>query len=225
MEWQLVPVFVINRDNLERGFRRQVEWLRRIGIQQINVVDNGSTYAPLLKYYEDNSWLNVIRKDANLGPWVFWETKMYETVNTPYIVSDADVAPDKNCPDDLIAQLLLLQEKHVDKVLKVGPGLRIDNLPDTYIHKETVIAHETQFSLEAHKYKLDGAPEMFEALIDTTFALYRAGEANYTTDWCKHFRLAAPYVFEHVPWTEDSTIANEEREYYSSHANVGWRHW
>lgn len=215
MDWQATPIFIINHNNLERGFRQQVEWLKAAGQNNINVIDNGSTYAPLLDYYETAD-INVIYHE-NVGPYVFWVKGLHTQQDAPYIVSDGDCAPAADCPKDLVRRL---HEVYEQKPLckKAGPGIRIDNLPDTYQFKQQVIEHETQFSLEAHR---DG--DMFDAILDTTFALYPAGSAF--PDWGGHIRLAAPYVIEHYPWYVDSANPTEEDQYYLAHRNSAWTHW
>ena len=56
---------------------------------------------------------------------------------------------------------------------------------------------------------------MFEAGIDTTFAMYRP-RAPFVNG-LGNYRLAAPYVFEHRPWYIDSANPPEEETYYVSH--------
>jgi len=204
VHWKEIPIFITNRNRLDCGFRKLVTWLQNVGQEKITVLDNGSTYPPLLEYYDKLSGVTIIRQD-NQGPWAFWRhNKLHLQQETPYIVSDADVSPDNGCPEDLLERLLFVLTRHRDIVLKVGPGLRVDNLPDAYAKKGEVIKHETQFSLEAHRenhqkssWVVDGTPEMFDAFIDTTFALYHP-KSEFPA-WHHHYRLDKPYVFEHRP--------------------------
>jgi hypothetical protein len=220
MSWQDTPIYIINRNNLERGFRRQIEWLQAAGMTNIHVIDNASTYQPLIKFYNEHTDIKVIYAGANLGPYALWTLKIHERLFTRFIVSDADCVPDKDCPQDLVRKLHEVFEKY--PCYKVGAGIRIDNLPDRYTKKDAVIKHETQFSLPVHLMP-DG--DAFEALVDTTFGMYNAGEANPSTDWCRHYRLAAPYVIEHIPWHEDSENPSEECLYYRAHVENGWSCW
>lgn len=216
MNWQDIPVFIINRDNLERGFRRQVEWLKDAGMSNVNIVDNASTYSPLLKYYKEIP-ARVVNQVVNLGPWVFWDTKMHESQDTPYVVSDADCVPAADCPKDLVRKLMEVYERW-PLCKKAGPGIRIDNIPDHYAKKQQVIDHETQFNLKEHRYG-----DVYDALIDTTFALYPA--KSEFPGWGGHIRTAAPYVIEHQPWYEDSDKLSDEATYYREHVQAGWSCW
>lgn len=214
-DWQSTPIFIINHNNLERGFRKQIEWLQAAGQTKISVIDNGSTYPPLLEYYKIIG-LDVIYHE-NVGPYVFWEKSLHEQQGAPYVVSDADCSPTDDCPKDLVRRL---HEIYEQKPLcrKAGPGIRIDNLPDTYQYKQQVIEHEKQFS---HESLRDG--DMFDAIIDTTFALYPA--KSPFPAWGGHIRLAAPYTIEHHPWYCDSLNPTDEDSYYLAHRNSAWTHW
>lgn len=215
MDWQDTPIFIVNHDNLERGFRQQVEWLKAAGQTNINVIDNGSTYPPLLDYYKTTD-VNIIYHE-NVGPYVFWEKGMHEQQETPYIVSDGDCAPTSDCPKDLVARL---HEVYAQKPLckKAGPSIRIDNLPDTYQFKQQVVAHEQQFWSDVSR---DGG--LYDALIDTTFALYPA--KSPFPCWGGHLRVGTPYTIEHYPWYIDSMNPTEEDQYYLAHRNSAWTHW
>jgi hypothetical protein len=203
-----MKVWITNFNNLERGFRRLVDWLRSTDVAVI-VIDNGSTWAPLLKYYE-TSGLQIAHCAKNLGPYAFWEMKLHQDSDR-FIVTDPDVVPSADCPPDLIKRMGEMMDRGY---VKVGPSLRIDNLPGTYPNTQQVIDWEQQFW--THR-----AGKGFEALIDTTFAMYApsapAGPAY-------GLRLAPPYSFEHIPWYEGPE-ANAERDFYNDQKVKGWTHW
>ena len=241
IDWREIPIFIINRNRLSIGFTDLVNWLlytdscqsketslqRRAVRSKITVIDNGSTYPPLLQYYKD-SGLHVQYMEHNGGPWVFWEKELYKQVFTPYIVTDADLAPDKGCPSDIIQKLLFILKSHTpQQIVKVGPGLRIDNLPDHYNRKDYMRQCEAPFNQEKmrrnrsnSRWIVEGTPDMFLGGIDTTFCMYRPGAPFVNGP--NNYRLAAPYVFEHRPWYIDSSNPPEEDNYYRQHAENGW---
>lgn len=217
MRWQETPVFINNRDNLDRGFRGLVGWLREIGMTQIIILDNGSTYPPLLDYY-DRAGLNVLWLHENLGPLALWSCSCAPA--KPFIVTDPDVVPADTCPADLIPKMYEVFARY-PKAFKVGPSLRVDNLPASYARRDEVIKWEQQFWG-------DSRGDCYPAGIDTTFALYGPGSGPGSSSWhadAEHLRLAPPYTFEHVPWYEDSAHPSEEAQYYRQHADAKWRHW
>lgn len=202
-----VTAWIVNFNNYSRGFRQLVDWLRSADVP-VAVIDNGSAYPPLLKYYE-TCGLQIVHPQRNLGPYAFWELGLHER-DGRYIVTDPDVVPSANCPEDLIERMSAMMDRGHRKV---GPSLRIDNLPDSYPNKQKVVDWEQQFWTRPH----DGG---FNALIDTTFAMYEAGSA-----FSLHaFRLAPPYSFEHIPWYEGPE-PNAERDFYNATKNKGWTNW
>ncbi len=203
-----MKVWITNFNNLNRGFRRLVDWLRLTGIA-IAVVDNGSTWEPLLRYYE-TSGLQIIRCPQNLGPYAFWEMKLDQGTDR-FIVTDPDVVPSADCPSDLIERMGEMLDRGY---VKVGPSLRIDNLPGTYPGTQRVIDWEEQFWARP-------ADRGFEALIDTTFAMYAPGAPAGPLHG---LRLAPPYSFEHAPWYE-GLEANAERDFYNDRKVKEWTHW
>jgi hypothetical protein len=94
--------------------------------------------------------------------------------------------------------------------------LRIDDIPDHYAHATEVVKWESQWWLD------ERFPGFFYSPIDTTFAMYRPGEGHLNH---RSLRSAPPYVARHMPWYENSTIANDELEYYLAHADsliINW---
>ena len=157
VDWRDIPVFIVNRDRLDTGFRSLVDWLADTGCRRVTVLDNGSTYPPLLRYYNEHARsvrnphasFEVRHMDYNGGPWVFWDHRMQDRIlPTPYIVTDADVAPDAGCPRDIIERMLVVLKQHPGRVVKVGPGLRVDNLPDCYAKKEAMLGFERAYTAE-----------------------------------------------------------------------------
>lgn len=216
MNWQDIPVYICNRNNLERGFRKQTEWLIDIGMTNINVIDNQSSYSPLLEYYSKTPQLRVAVQSANIGPRGFWEvTRQHENIKTPFIYTDCDVVPADICPNNVVEVMFELLQKQ-EPGRKVGVGLRIDNLPNHFSKKDLVIKWESGFWTPDRKEQINneyGDGRAFNANVDTTFAMYHPQqEFTYTA-----LRTDAPYIFEHVPWYADDSNPTEEDIYYREH--------
>jgi hypothetical protein len=94
---------------------------------------------------------------------------------------------------------------------KVGPSIRIDDLPDCYDRKQEVIEWESRF------FASPEGETLFRAPIDTTFALYRPRIGLSRRPSLEAYRTAAPYQIRHLPWYEDSQNPTEEENYYKSH--------
>ena len=147
-----VPVFVNCRDRVS-SLRLLVSWLERAGHERIHLVDNDSTYEPLLEYYETTPH-TVVRLGANCGHLAPWTMGVIEHhARGPYVVTDPDVVPTEECPPDAVARLLELLDRHPGHV-KAGLGLVIDDLPD---HIEPVRLYESylrNFEIEAGRGSL-----------------------------------------------------------------------
>lgn len=213
----------MNNRNRLTSTKALVEWLIRAGTQTIIILDNESTYPPLLEYYynvlESQNAATVILQ-GNLGPWSFWEQGLFRTQSTPYIVTDADTVPSECCPTDLIQKMqsVLLGNPACGKV---GPGLRLDNIPD--LSREFITNGDGKgWAGEGVFWKSRHSSGAFNAPIDTTFAMYSAYSPWIPADW-RNLRLDLPYVVEHAPWYVSKPFSEEE-QYYRDHVNHNWSH-
>lgn len=205
-------VFVISYNRLSY-LKRLVAWLEKSGFEKIHIVDNASTYEPLLDYL-DGSKHRVHRLDKNYGHLVVWQCGKFENIikNERYIVTDCDVLPVKECPTNISEYFSGILEKY-PAYTKVGFSLKIDDLPDCNFSKQAVLEWEGQF----WKKKIENG--LYDASIDTTFALYCPGIFPENKKWWKSIRTDFPYVARHLPWYEDSSNPSEDEIYYQNHLN------
>ncbi|MGD9833685.1 MAG: glycosyltransferase family 2 protein [Piscinibacter sp.] len=216
LDWRDIPVFIVNR-NRHEAMVRLIDWLRAGGTRKIVILDNASTYPPLLQYYDAlPDGVNVLRLPQNHGPYVLWQQRVHEVLDTPYVLTDSDIVPADSCPADLVGRLYETLRRYPD-ASKVGPALRIDNLPDGYADADTVRKWESQF------WEHPVAPGLFAAPIDTTFALYPP-KADFSID-DRALRLGRPYVVEHTPWYAVEGQLSDEEQYYRSHASKTFSNW
>lgn len=213
-EARQIPIIINNRNRLEY-LVQLISALESRGYNNIYIIDNNSTYPPLLEFY-DNCKYEIFRLKENVGHLAMWETNIYKRfIKDYYVYTDSDVVPTEECPPDFL-DFFWDTLKCYPTVQKVGFSLKIDDLPDTFKNKEDVIAWESQF----YKKRING--EFYDALIDTTFALYRpfmrAGKGGLM------YRSAAPYQAYHMPWYVDSQNLSMEEIYYIDHATTS-THW
>jgi hypothetical protein len=209
------PVFVNTRDRVS-CLRPLVRWLESAGVQRIVLVDNASTYPPLLDYL-DRSPHAVVRLPENLGqlaPWTSGTISAYAGARDFFVVTDPDVLPDPGCPLDALEHLYDVVYTFPEFV-KAGLGLRIDDLPPRYPHAEAVRRWEARFWDEEFR------PGLFRAPVDTTFAMYRprTGPAMEPA-----LRTGPPYVARHLPWYAGPRRSREDR-YYLARALPGVNNW
>lgn len=210
-----VPVFINVRDRLS-CLEQLLKWLERAGHRNITLIDNASTYPPLVSFLDQSNY-RTIRLRRNLGHTALWRVKeLRSTIAKQWFVyTDPDVVPADTCPLNVVAHLhRQLQESPF--YLKAGLGLRLDDIPDCYHLKQQVI------DWEQHLIGKEIAPDVFEADVDTTFALYRPGTPPITGP---SIRFQGRYSAHHLPWYSDSSQPDEEERYYRSHASRTMTTW
>lgn len=206
-----VPIIINNRNRLTY-LRSLVDWLRQAGYTNIVILDNDSAYPPLLEYYRSVD-ARVIFLEKNAGYMALWQTNVFQQFEKGYYVySDADLVPDRFCPPDIVYQLYQVLKKY-NTPEKCGPALRIDDLPDHYDRKSEVINN-----VEGRYWTRKIEHDLYDAPIDTTFALYRPF-ASGNAEECPAYRLGGKFVFRHMPWYENSSRLSPEAQFYKDHAN------
>lgn len=212
-----LPIYINNRNRLS-SLSTLIAWLRAAGHSNITVIDNASTYEPLLEFYE-TSEVKVKRLSKNLGPYALWNPECADLRRAdPFVYTDSDIVPDDACPRDAIRimhdQMLSLQGR-----FKVGFGLRIDDIPDHYAQANRVRMWEARF-WEKQSTRPCKAP-LYIAKIDTTFAVYPSRSGFFANA----LRTGAPYLARHTPWYVDSANPSEEDQFVESNADKRFVSW
>lgn len=208
---QDIPI-IINNYNRYEMLIQLIDSLESRGYHNIIILDNASSYPPLLDYYHKTDH-KVIHLGGNIGYLALWKAPgVYKQFKKSfYVYTDPDVVLDNACPADFMSVFLQTLIKY-PSCQKIGFGIRIDNLPDHYKDKLSVLQWEKQHW--EHPY----GDNLYKARIDTTFALYRpfckGGHSAHLV-----FRTGFPYVIRHLPWYQDSEHLSSEDSYYISHAN------
>lgn len=144
--WRDVPIFINSRDRLGVT-KKLIDWLLAAGYRKLIVLDNASTYPPLLEYYsalERDSRIKIIRLGKNLGFKALWLSGILEQlkISTPYIYTDPDVLPIEDCPKDFVKRFMqILNSNH--ELRKVGLGLVYDDI--TFFGKDAAQAVQRNF--------------------------------------------------------------------------------
>jgi SAM-dependent methyltransferase len=201
------PIFIQNFNQVT-FLKKQIAWLQRAGYRRITVIDNDSTYPPLLSYYASmtaSGAIGVVRRGRNDGKRALWNEHL-RGLDRPFVFTSSDVVPDDCCPVDVVAHLAGHLRDN-PQLLKAGLGLRLDNIPATYRHRREVLLWQRQY------WRAPTARGLFLAPLDSTFALYRRGtefavQPAVRTSW--------PYLARHEPWYADSAHPSEEELNYAA---------
>ena len=175
----------------------------------IYVIDNGSTYEPLLDYYNSGIKAYIVRYKqndfvGNLRSWI--------DTNKPewYVISDPDISIHPATPPNFLDYFKQAIEQGYHRA---GFDLIYDDIPDWNPKKQWIQGDQK----ELHGDKvLVGDYVGYRAPIDTTFALYTSHNSGWQApmsgkDWGNCVRLFNAY---HLPFYEHKDYLNEERKYY-----------
>ena len=203
------PIIITVRDRLT-DLLSLLQWLSDVGQREVWLCDNASTYEPMVKFLA-NTTHRVVYNHQNLGHRAPWLSGLVAELgdNQPFVVTDPDVVPCETCPHDALDYFWDTLQVHSD-MDKVGFSLRIDDLPEHFAHRDSVVLWERQFWTNQFK------PGFFFAPIDTTFAVYRPGLGHRNS---RSLRAHAPYEARHMPWYDNSASPTVEQEYYVKHAD------
>jgi len=206
-DYKQIPIIINNFNRLD-SMKKLIESLEHRGYSNIFIIDNLSTYPPLLDYYKTCRY-TVFRLDRNIGMTALWKSGIYKKFKDDFFVyTDSDIVPIEECPDDFLLFFLNTLKKY-RLARKVGFSLKIDDLPDHYAMKNEVIQWEKQFAEHKRDEFLYWAP------IDTTFALYRPrSKRRHAYFNIEMYRTGFPYMARHLPWYIDSKNPDEENLYY-----------
>ena len=204
-----IPVFLISFNRLSY-LQMAIERFEQMGLTNIIIIDNVSTYPPLLEYYQKTPY-QVITMDQNYGHRVFWECpQLRQYRNDFYIVSDPDVLPIEECPADFVEKMFYVLKKYPN-VTKVGLSLKLDDLPEDGVLTDDVLEHEKQFTKRYIEKE-----NLYIAPVDTTFSIYPPdSNANRKMTFYCAFRTGYPYQARHLPWYKTKQIITDEDRFYS----------
>lgn len=202
-----IPVIINNRNLLTwpKAMVERIKAYKNVG--EIVIVDNNSTYPPLLEWYATNP-CKIERTNLNIGVAAPWISGVVGDFSGPYVVTDPDMGLE-DTPDDTLVYLLdKMNSLNIDKI---GLGLDWQR-----------VESKSPYYQRLHLYERDRWQKSpikddvyMEVQIDTTFALYR-----HPAYFIGGSSTTFPYVARHYPWefSLEEARDNEEFMYYMQHA-------
>ena len=193
-----IPI-ILNNFNRLSTTKKLADDLYSLGYTNIYILDNNSTYPPLLEWYKECPY-KVEMLGKNMGQLAIYNSDYINKFNGWVAYSDSDIELNENCPSGFIETMIQGADKH--NRLKAGLALRIDDLPTTryglYIKRE-----------EAKFWKTELEPDIYQADVDTTFSVIKVGQPfQYHA-----IRLAGNLTARHIPWYLDYENLSPEELY------------
>jgi glycosyltransferase involved in cell wall biosynthesis len=203
-----IPVIINNRDLLiwPKAMLERIKNYDDVG--EIVIVDNGSSYQPLLDWYTTNPCTVILA--SNMGHAGAWISGIIKEIGSPlYVVTDSDMGLEDTPDNTLLYLKEQLEELNIDKIgLGLNWGIVQEKSP--YYNRLNLYEKDrwTKSAIKNNVY--------LDVQIDTTFALYKSPDyfigGGSTT---------FPYVARHYPWELSLEEVNENKEfkYYLQHAS------
>lgn len=186
------------------------------------LIDNNSTYQPLLEWYEKECPYKVHRMKENHSAWAFFITELYQQYRDRYfMISDSDQSI-SGIPSDWVDVLMKGLQETDDHVWKSGLSQRIDDLPNNPYAKE-IYEYEKGFYTNLNKY---GYHKVWMDLGIAVYDRSRRGEyPNKEENWYCAVRSPIPYQSRHLDWYLTPETFRDEDKYYltaAGRAQDGW---
>ena len=225
-----IPVFIISY-NQYTYLKSMIEQLSKYPNMTIYVIDNKSTYPPLVEYLKSiEGTVKVLYQPENYGHTVYERDDIIALGGDKYIVTDPDLLLNPKLPNNFIEILCNLSDKY--KTNKIGFALDIKNNINLN-RKVNVTANNSgmETSNQWLEYKGLTIPgweerfwkdrvedpdyELYKAFVDTTFGLInKAYYQKGKMDNC--LRIAGDFTAVHRTWLNDyeKELQDGEYEYY-----------
>lgn len=189
-----IPAFIIayNQPTFIKGMVSQLEKYTK----DITIIDNKSTFVPLLDYYEQEYPYTLLRQKENYGHMVYTRKEIKKLAGGLYLLTDPDLLFNPQLPPDFLSTLIAVSEEC--NAGKVGFALFIDSddiREDLHLNKTPIKEWESKFWEKPVSFSSDPNLEMYWAAIDTTFCLINETKRNWD-----HIRIAGDFTCMHIPW-------------------------
>ena len=178
--------------------------------KDIIIIDNGSTFKPLLKYYDEEYKYTLLKMDSNHGHKVYEDKFVKYLVGDLFIITDPDLEFNKNLPKNYISELIKISNEY--KAGRVGFALLID-APDIRTELSYASLPIKEWEGRFWKNKINHPYlELYNAPIDTTFCLLNTIHNKFGLT----IRIAGNYTCKHLPWHHYfyKDLLKEEYDYY-----------
>lgn len=184
-----IPVIINNRDLYTWPVAMVHRIMKYHNVGDIIIVDNSSTYPPLIHWYDRQNLVQV-KRCSNLGHAGAWLSDAVSELGSEfYVVTDSDLGLE-DTPNDTLMVLLEKLNKQPD-LGKIGLGLNWQIVfPESPYYNRLNLYEKDRWE------KSEVEDDVYvDVQIDTTFALY-----NKPHYFIGGGSLTFPYVARHYPW-------------------------
>lgn len=213
MNIQDIPLIIPNYNQLTY-LRNLINWWKwYYPNNPVYVIDNGSTYKPLLDYYKTIDFVTEVRVNDFVGNLRrFLDEKRFPY----YCISDPDIMPHPATPFNFLEIFKSIIDAGYHHV---GFDLITNDLPEWNPKAGWIAGDEAALHHREQRFEYEGKVYTgFKAPIDTTFALYCRHNGGWSAPmpsehWDNSIRL---FNAHHLTWYLDKNHLNDEMKHYFS---------
>lgn len=179
---------------------------------EVVLIDNASTYPPLLEWYKTCPYKVHFREKNELA-WVFFTSELYELYKDDryFVISDSDMDISR-VPEDWLSVLLGGLCSSVNPIWKCALSYETSDLPKNEMTDLAIGANSGQFSKINHAGYFECATDLGIAVYDRS---RRGAKPNSETNWYASVRAPRPYTARHLDWyLTEETLREEDRYYF-----------
>lgn len=213
-----IPAAIIGYNQVTY-IKRMVKQLEKY-TKNIVIIDNNSSFNPLLDYYEKEYKYSLCRLRENHGYKVHTGPVFNKILGRDYLVTDPDLLLNPDTPETLLEDLYNVSEYF--KVSKIGLALDIwegDFRDDIKFLGKSIFEWEKQFWTKKMIYPINKSLGLYSAPIDTAFCFVR----KYKNENC--IRIAGKYMCKHLPWYnnyQNEFLEGELETYLDGNISTNW---
>lgn len=203
----MIPIVINNRNRLTTT-RNLADSIRKLGNYEVIILDNASTYPPLLDWY-DTCTYEIVRETVNHGQLAIYNSGLINRwpIQSWVAYTDSDIELGSETPANFADRLCRIGDKY--SINKVGLALRIDDIPDNDENQKWVKQWESRF------WTHEVEPLVYTSELDTTFGVIKVGiPFQYHA-----LRVGGNMTCRHLPWYKTFGELNEEEIYYLEHSS------
>jgi hypothetical protein len=202
----IIPVF-----NQFYYLKNTINQLQKFGLKNYLILDNGSSYPPLLDWYVDTE-LPVLKYPGNPGPRDFYNNiKIWDILPKYFVVTDPDLQYNESMPENFIQEMIRLIEDY--GIGKIGLALDISEGEKMYPPVKTWEGNYWNKIIGYTKF----GDSIYQAATDTTFAMYKKRMHLSPHDdqffWAP--RIAGRFTAKHWGWYYEQPTPKEELDFYN----------
>lgn len=218
-----LPIIIPTHNN-PTYVKNSVDFYHSIGHENILLIDNNSSYLPMIDYLHSiSNEVSVVMQKINFGPRQFYDDRsIYALLPEYFILTDPDLRFSNKFPTNFVD--ILIELHNMFNVFKIGSALNLDIKEPNVLDEQYSISGNpiTIRDIENNYYQnCIGSYEgdnIWLAPIDTTFALYKKGEKE--NSFMDSLRIDNRFLADHFGWFNPTPMTDDEYLFYTNNLNA-----